>query len=67
MATILAADRLVAGNQRLELSESAAQVVGPTIGGTIIQLFGGAAAAAIDGISYLVSAVAIGASRPIEK
>jgi MFS family permease len=64
VATILSADRLVAGNQRLELSESAAQVVGPTIGGTIIQLLGGAAAATLDGVSYLVSAVAIAASRP---
>jgi MFS family permease len=64
VATILTADRLVAGNQRLELSESAAQVIGPTIGGTIIQLLGGAAATTLDGISYLVSAVAIGASRP---
>jgi MFS family permease len=64
VATILAADRLVAGNQRLELSESAAQVIGPTIGGTIIQLLGGAAAATIDGLSYLVSAIAITASRP---
>ncbi len=64
VATLLAADRLVAGNQRLELSESAAQVVGPTVGGMILQLAGGAAAAALDGASYLVSAVAIVASRP---
>ena len=64
VATLLAADRLVAGNQRLEISESAAQVVGPTIGGTILQLAGGAAAAALDGASYLVSAVAIFGSRP---
>ena len=40
VATLLSADRLVAGNQRLELSESAAQVIGPTIGGTILQLAG---------------------------
>jgi len=64
VATLLAADRLVAGNQRLEISESAAQVVGPTIGGMILQLAGGAAAAALDGASYLVSAVAIFGSRP---
>lgn len=64
VATLLAADQLVAGNQRLELSESAAQVVGPTIGGTILQVAGGAAAALLDGVSYLVSAVAIFASGP---
>ena len=64
VATLLEADRLVAGNQRLELSDSAAQVVGPTIGGTILAVFGGAAATALDGISYLVSAVAVAAARP---
>jgi MFS family permease len=64
VATILSADRLVAGNQRLELSESGAQVVGPTVGGTILQFFGGAAATGLDGVSYLVSAVAIAGSRP---
>lgn len=64
VATLLAADNLVAGNQRLELSESAAQVIGPTIGGTILQVLGGAAAVLLDGLSYLVSAVAIVASRP---
>jgi predicted MFS family arabinose efflux permease len=64
VATILSPDRLVAGNQRLELSESGAQVVGPTVGGTILQVFGGAAAAGLDGVSYLVSAVAIFGSRP---
>ncbi len=64
VATLLAADSLVAGNQRLELSESAAQVIGPTIGGTILQVLGGAAAVLLDGLSYLVSAVAIMASRP---
>ena len=64
VATLLEADRLVAGNQRLELSDSAAQVVGPTIGGMILAVFGGAAATALDGVSYLVSAVAVAAARP---
>ncbi|MEA2537878.1 MAG: hypothetical protein QOF11_2112 [Chloroflexota bacterium] len=62
--SILAADQLVAGNQRLELSDSAAQVAGPSIGGTVLQLAGGAVTAAFDGLSYLVSAVAIAAARP---
>lgn len=62
--SILEADQLVAGNQRLELSDSAAQVVGPSIGGTVLQLAGGAATASLDGVSYLVSAIAIAAARP---
>jgi MFS family permease len=64
VATILPAERLVAGNQRLEVSESGAQVVGPSIGGAILQLAGGAAAATLDGISYVVSGCAILLSRP---
>jgi MFS family permease len=65
LAAILPADGLVAGNQRLEISESAARVAGPSIGGALLQLAGGAAAAALDGVSYLVSALAIAASgRP---
>jgi hypothetical protein len=65
LAAILPAERLVAGNQRLELSESAARVAGPSIGGTLLQLAGGAVAVALDGISYLVSALAIaGSGRP---
>ena len=64
VAMILDADQLVAGNQRLELSDSAAQVVGPSIGGTMLQLAGGALATAVDGLTYVVSAVAIWRSRP---
>jgi MFS family permease len=65
--SIVEADQLVAGNQRLELSDSAAQVVGPTIGGTLLQLAGGAATATLDGVSYLVSAIAIAAARPVRE
>jgi MFS family permease len=65
LAAILPPERLVAGNQRLELSESAARVAGPSVGGALLELAGGAAAAALDGISYLVSALAIaGSGRP---
>ena len=62
--SILESDQLVAGNQRLELSDSAAQVVGPSIGGTVLQLAGGAVTASLDGVSYLVSAIAVAAARP---
>lgn len=63
LPVLLDGDRLVAGNQRLELSESGARVAGPSIGGAVLQLAGGAVAAALDGVSYVVSAVAILASR----
>lgn len=63
LATILPADRLVGGNQRLELSESGARVVGPSLGGAILGVAGAAAALTVDGASYGISAVAIAASR----
>lgn len=62
LAAILPPERLVAGNQRLELSESGARVAGPGIGGAILEFAGGAMATALDGASYLVSAIAIFAS-----
>lgn len=65
LAAILPAERLVAANQRLEVSESGARVAGPGVGGAILEFAGGAVATALDGASYLVSAIAIAASgRP---
>jgi MFS family permease len=59
LAVILPADRLVAGNQRLELSDSGARIAGPTIGGTLVEFAGGAAAVVLDAASYLISAIAL--------
>ncbi|HTG40242.1 MAG TPA: MFS transporter, partial [Methylomirabilota bacterium] len=59
LAVILPADRLVAGNQRLELSDSGARIAGPTIGGTLVEFAGGAAAVLLDAASYLISAIAL--------
>jgi MFS family permease len=64
LATILPAGRLVGGNQRLELSESGARVVGPSLGGALLGIAGAAAALSVDAASYGVSALAIAASRP---
>jgi MFS family permease len=65
LAVIVPPDRLVSGNQRLELSESGARIAGPSIGGTLLELAGGALAIFIDAASYIVSAIALVASgRP---
>jgi MFS family permease len=65
LAGILSADRLVTGNQRLELSESGARIAGPSIAGTLVELAGGAVAIFIDAASYVVSAIALlGSPRP---
>ncbi len=63
LAAILPTERLVAGNQRLEVSELGARVVGPSIGGALLGAVGAGAVLSFDGLSYLFSAIAIGGSR----
>ena len=48
--------RLVEANSRLEASASGAQVIGPSLAGTVVRFVGAPAALAIDAVSYLVSA-----------
>jgi MFS family permease len=50
--------QLMAANSRLYVTETAAETVGPAIGGVLIQVVGAALAVAIDSLSYLVSMVA---------
>ncbi|MDQ6670151.1 MAG: MFS transporter [Chloroflexota bacterium] len=57
---------LVDANARLVMGESVARVVGPGVGGTLIQIFTAPVAIAIDAISYLVSAVLVGSMRTRE-
>jgi MFS family permease len=52
-------DDLIRANQRMELSESAARVAGPTLAGAIVVSVGGAVAIVLDSFSYLVSAAAL--------
>jgi MFS family permease len=61
---IVPADRLVAGNSRLETSRMTAEVSGPALGSGLYQLLG-AAALLLDAVSYLCSALCIRALRPL--
>ena len=63
LAAILPTERLVAGNQRLEISDSGARVAGPSIGGAVLAAAGAAAVLSLDGLSYAISALAIAGSR----
>jgi MFS family permease len=56
---ILVPDQIVAGNQRIEISESGARVAGPSIGGAIVGMGGSLLAVGCDALSYVASAVAI--------
>jgi MFS family permease len=56
---ILAEAQLVDGNSKFFASEGASNLVGPSLGGFLIKLFGAANAILADAFSFLVSAVAI--------
>ena len=56
---ILAEAQLVDGNSKFFASDGASNLVGPSLGGFLIKLFGAANAILADAFSFLVSAVAI--------
>ena len=56
---LLPEERLIEGNQRLELSTSAATVLGPGLAGVLVATIGGAFAIVLDALSYLASAAAL--------
>ena len=61
---IVAGDRLLRANQRLEVSDAAARVAGPGLASLLIQLGGVALAVATDAVSYLLSGLALLMARP---
>jgi MFS family permease len=50
---------LIEGNQKLQMSQSAAQVSGPGIAGTIYYALGGALTIAFDALGYLASSLSL--------
>jgi MFS family permease len=56
---LLAPGELLTGNQRIELSESAARTIGPGFGGAIVAVAGGAMAIIVDAVGYLLATVAL--------
>jgi MFS family permease len=59
-------DDLVEGNARLQINQSVAATVGPSIAGLLVQWIGAPFAVVVDAISYLCSAVGIRAIRTPE-
>ncbi|GHE29444.1 MFS transporter [Streptomyces capitiformicae] len=57
LPALLPRDRLIAGNGAVATVQSSAEVVGPGIGGGLVQAMGAPLALLADAISYLVSAV----------
>jgi MFS family permease len=64
---VLPADRLADGNSVLQASFSGAAIAGPGLGGGLVQLLGAPATLLVDAVSFLVSAVSVGAMRTREE
>ena len=54
------------GNSKLEVSESVTQAVGPSTGGLLVQVIGAPLAIAVDAVSFVLSALCIGAISKVE-
>jgi MFS family permease len=66
LPSLITRDRLVEGNSALATSESAANVAGPSLGGTLVQLVGAPVALLADAASFAVSAASLAAIRSTE-
>ena len=66
LPTIVDRDRLVEGNSKFAQSAAAAEIVGPTLGGWLVQLLTAPFAIVADAISYLVSALLLARIRTVE-
>ena len=66
LPALLRPTQLVAGNARLQASESAAEIGGPGLAGILVALVGAPLALLIDAFSFLVSVVSLLLIRPVE-
>jgi MFS family permease len=63
LPSVVARQRLVEGNSALAASESAANIVGPSLGGALVQLVGAPVALLADAASFVVSAGSLAGMR----
>jgi MFS family permease len=59
-------DDLAEGNAKLEMSRSVSDLAGPGLAGFAVQVLGAPLAVAVDAVSFLASAIGIGAIRAAE-
>ncbi len=64
--SLVGREHLIGANTRLESSRSAAQLIGPTIGGSLVQAITAPIALAVDAVSFLVSATLVRGIRTPE-
>lgn len=58
LPSVLGRDRLAEGNARFQISQSVAQVSGPSLAGALIAFFSAASVMLLDAVSYVIGAVA---------
>jgi MFS family permease len=61
LPSLVGRDHLVEGNAKLEASRAVAQIAGPSVGGALVQWLTAPYAIVVDALSYLWSAVFLGA------
>lgn len=66
LPSLVEREQLVEGNGKLEVSRSVAQIAGPGVAGTLVQLITAPVAIAFDALSFLASAIFIGFIRKTE-
>ena len=66
LPSLVAADRIVEGNAKLQSSSAAAQVVGPGVGGVLVSLLTAPFALLVDALSFLISAAFVARTRVAE-
>lgn len=66
LPTLLAGDRLAAGNARLEMSSSVSRLTGPMLGGVLLQGLAAAGALAANALSFLASVTGVALIRTPE-
>jgi MFS family permease len=66
LPALVARDRLIEGNTKLQASQSVARVSGPAIAGWLTQLIGAAYALGVDALSYAWSALWLWRIRTVE-
>jgi MFS family permease len=66
LPSLVERDQILDGNSKLALSGSAAEIVGPGLTGTLVQLITAPVAILFDAVSFLVSALTLGLIRKAE-
>lgn len=60
-------DHIGEGNAKLQATQSVAQMVGPAVGGALLRVVTAPALIAVNAVTYVVSAVAVGRIRAVEE